>query len=418
MGCVVFLQHVSTTKKALMNMQPTPTAVFDAKLLLWTDGKTKKDKPTGIWNYYNLGGERILQRTFNQQGKVCEEQYFPPKGVDKKAILHSPSSTINWFVEAPEDKDGLKNGLHKAYFRVDKNTGEPIAIRSAKKKSLEQLLNIWENSAYFLIREMCYENGFLAWLKLYDVEGNIVDFQDYNDDKGGDDKDEADILIEKMQQRISIKNKSFIKNYQEYLEMLVIYDESKKDNLKIHNKATKKDLETAEKRLGCALPAELKAFYSTYANGVDVGMYYLNILPTDKIVGVIEHFKYLRDNIACLPKHALTEAVDNDYLEYLNNNYFVFAGKFQDADVFMLLVNKEGNYFAIDYGDDYSNNIEKKYLQNLDNSPHSNNLTLVMNNFLRIEKTMAFNRFMEDVELYDACIECEAQDIDKLFKER
>lgn len=398
-----------------MNTQPTPTAVFDTELFLWADGKTRKNKPSGIWNYYNLGGERVLQRTFNQQGKVCEEQYFPPKGVDKNAIMHIPSSTINWFVEAPEDKKKSKNGLHKDYFRVDKNTGEPIGRYNFRKKSLEQLVNIWGNSEYFLIREMFYENGLLTWLKLYDVDENIVDFQDYNDDEG---EEEGNILIEKMKKLISIKDKSAIKNYQEYLEMLVIYDECEKDNLKIHKKATKKDLELVEKRLDCTLPSELKAFYRTYANGVDVEMYNLNILATDKIIGVVEHFKYLRDDVGYIPKHALTETVDNDHLQYLNNNYFVFAEKFTDTDVFMLLVNKEGNCFAIDYCDDYSNNIYKKYLENFDNSPHSNNLTMVMNNFLRIEKSMIFNRFMEDFELYDERVEYEDQRVDRLFNEK
>lgn len=226
------------------------------------------------------------------------------------------------------------------------------------------------------------------------------------------------ILIEKMKKLISIKNKSAIKNHQEYLEMIVIYDECEKDSIKIHKQATKKDLDAVEKRLGSALPSELKAFYSTYANGVDVEMYHLNILSTDKIIGVIDNFKRLRDDVGCLPKHILTETADNDHLQYLNDNYFVFAQKLSDADVFMLLVNKEGNYFAIDYQDDYSNNIYKEYLENLDNSPHSNNLTMVMNNFLRIEKSMVFNHFMEDFELYDECVEYEDLRADKLFKEK
>ncbi len=405
-----------------MTQKPTEAAVFDTELFLWTDGVTKLNRKMGVWKYYDLSGELVIMREFDKRGEMITEQFFPPQDIDKVAVfsievVFEDIKKFSWQVIPKLNKNGEYNGILKFWARYLYDDDRALLQKDFNNIKFDRYATLWKKSRWILTQETGYKNGEIIWLKNYNKDGVLEFLEEYQSNEANEKCDEK--IIEKAKQLVNINDKSAIQNYQEYLEMAYIVNQDAKDDIKTHKKATAKDVQAVENYLGFALPQGLQTFYRTYANGVTCNDLYHSeiLLPTPTIIGVIDYFKHLQE-IGFIPEHSLTKPNDSEHLQYLNEHYFVFAQRAQDANVFILLVRKDGCYFAIDYHDDYSNNIYNEYLQDLDNTPHSQNFDMVLNNFLRIEKLQLFNYLMENLERYDECVEYEEQEVHRLFHKK
>ncbi|MDP8078889.1 SMI1/KNR4 family protein [Phocoenobacter skyensis] len=378
--------------------KPTPTAIFDKELFLWKDGKIKKGKHFGTWDYYDLDGKLIIKKTFNQQEKIIKQEFFPPVGIDDGVVLEYLAGSFIWVKYPAKDKDDFNNGTQKEWRLAFED--KPLDTKIFKGKSLEQSAEIWQKSAWFL-KELYYENGFLAWIKLYDVNGKIIDFVEYESEDEESDED----LIKRLKKLLSVKNKTIVKNYKEYLELCCEDNDRIKNAIKVYEKVNLQDVKEIENRLHIILPKQVKSIYETYANGVDFE-YGFEIFSTKKIVGLIDYFKFLQDD-GFINNEIFDEICDDKYLQFLNNNFFVFAQKKVNADFFIMLFSSDGLYFVLDYSDDYSHNIYSEYLQNFEKTKSYEDLSILWNEFLRIEKINQFNIILEDYELYNECVEYE-----------
>ncbi len=204
--CETVMIKKSITKK------PTETATFDKDLYLWTDGKLKNGKPFGVWSYYDLSGNLILQSTFNQQGKEFRVKTYPPHGIDENATILDIEGINSWIVIPPEDKDIYYQGTYKKWFR--ENNGKPLSINDFKNKNLEQVLQIWEKSAWCL-KELHYEDGALIWTKNYNKDGELELFEEYKSDSTSTDEqlDNEQPIVKKSQKSTKINHKTPRINY-------------------------------------------------------------------------------------------------------------------------------------------------------------------------------------------------------------
>lgn len=406
--------------------KPTETAVFDKKLFLWADGTTKLNRCMGLWRYYDLSGNCVLERTYNIKGKIEQETFFPPDNIDPNAVPDFNDTFKRFFWElAPINQDGENDGEHKIWVRYLADEGRALLQSDFTDKPIEEYSAIWAKGFWYLSQAIGYENGEVVWLKNYDIDGNVTEEEYIDNETDSTENDELSAdQIATLKQKVSVEGKSIAENYEDYL---TIYDENNVA-IKRHKKATEQDIQALENRLNTVLPNALKTLYTTYANGVSFADYVngvsfddeaFELLPMKKIIGIIDYIKTLQ-NIGFMNDDAdilgekydqqnrnwipLTEE-DNAYLNHLNSHYFVFSQQWQDADFEILLFSKQGTFSKMEYSDDYLNYLYTEYLENFEQQPFYTDLAELWNAHLYKLKVREYNSIMENCGFYDECID-------------
>lgn len=405
--------------------KPTETATFDKKLFLWADGTTKLNRRMGLWRYYDLSGQCVLERRYNLKGKIEQETYFPPEGIDPNAVPNFNDTFGGFFWElAPVNQNGENDGEHKIWVRYLADEGRALLQNDFADKSLAEYSAIWAKGVWHLSQAVGYKKGEVVWLKNYDIHGNVTE-EEYTDDDTNNEIDEelSASQINALKQKVSVEGKSIAENYEDYLTLC---DENN-IAIKRHKKATEQEIQALENRLNTALPNALKTLYTTYANGVSFpnvvnGVSFddnvLELLPTTKIVGIIDYIKnlqkagFMNDDANILGEKydtqnknwiPLSEA-DNAHLSHLNSHYFVFTEQWQDADFKILLFSKHGKFTQMAYSDDYLNYLYTEYLENFEQNPFHTDLTTLWNAHLYQLKATEYNDLMENYGLEDECM--------------
>lgn len=403
--------------------KPTETATFDKKLFLWADGITKLNRCMGLWKYYDLSGNCVLERSYNVKGKIEQETFTPPEGIDPNAVPDFDDTFKRFFWElAPVNQNGKKDGEHKIWVRYLTDKERALLQDDFADKPLEEYSAIWAKGFWHLSQAVGYKNGKMVWLKDYDIHGNVTE-EEHTDNAINNEIDDAELSasqINALKQKVSVEGKSIAENYEDYLTLC---DENNV-TIKRHKKATEQEIQALENRLNTKLPNVLKTLYTTYANGVSLDDEAFELLPTMKIVGIIDYIKTLQDtgfmnddagilgekydkqNRNWIP---LSEE-DKTHLNHLNSYYFVFTQQWQDADFEILLFSKQGAFTKMEYSDDYLNHLYTEYLENFEQPPFHTDLTKLWNAHLYKLKVTEYNHIMENYGLDDECIDVDALD--------
>lgn len=197
--------------------KPTETATFDKKLFLWADGTTKLNRRMGLWRYYDLSGQCVLERRYNLKGKIEQETYFPPEGIDPNAVPDSDDILKRFFwALAPVNQNGENDGEHKIWVRYLADEGRALVQDDFADKLRAEYSAIWAKGVWHLSQTLGYQNGGLVWLKSYDIHGNITTEEEYTADEVDDEVPSAS-QIHTLKQKVSVEGKSIAENYEDYL---------------------------------------------------------------------------------------------------------------------------------------------------------------------------------------------------------
>ncbi len=387
--------------------------------ILYKDGKQiyfKQFNSDGILELeevYNKKEYRKLKMKIHNisetqnSSKLMTQQHPKPSSVDDEAVrIDLTEDYFIWVKYAPKDKDDLENGLQKEWRPTYEN--QLLDTKIFKGKSSDEISKIWQDCTWCL-KEIYYENGFCIWVKVYDSDGNVIDFVQNTPER----EESEEELLKRLKSFISIDKKDIVLNYQEYLDLCIEFDEENKNRICIHKIMTDEELKNLENRLQINVPTQLLRLYRSFANGVDFEDGF-ELISSHKVLGIVDFFKSLQDD-GFLNTDIFSQNCDEKFLDELNQNYFVFAQKKVDANFFIMLFRKDGRCFAINYSDDDLYEIYTRYLQTLPTSKSCNDLSIVWNNYLGYEKRNYYNFILEDLELYDECLEYEDLDIDRLF---
>lgn len=390
-------------------MKPTDTAVFDEKLFLWVDGKSRDGKPFGVWNYYDLDKELILQRKFNMQGKMFKEEHFGSKGIDKGAIFAS-RFYFSFRLEAPKNKEGYEHGIYKEWFRYEGE--EPLERKKFKGKSLEEIYEIWKKSVWILNREIYYDDGYRVWIKNYDKKGNVESIERFDEEE--DEVSEEELLSF----AVSTKGKSMVENYEEYLQLCEYC--MKKEPI-VNKKASNEDVSALEKRLHVSLPDELKVLYTTYANGVNLN-YGFVFFSTNEVVGIVDFFKtyyWSSDYDGFVGTHfyncqnntfELLDEKQKQEIQELNESYFVFAYEQINADFIVFIFTKKHEFTTIWHVNEESIILSDYYASKLQKNYRFKKLEPLWNGFLDIlKRDIYYNQILETYEFDEKYVETDEE---------